>query len=148
MESGKSILIVDDEANLRSTLTLILQRAGFYTRSAANGEEALKCLRKDSYDLIFLDLKMPGMDGLQVLSEIRLMNSSLPVLILTANGTLDSAIDALRAGANGYLLKPVEPEEIIARVNQVFFEKSQDERRRQILTEIKGIVAELNELEI
>ncbi len=148
MEAAKSILIVDDENNLRSTLTLILQRAGFSICSAANGQEALTYLKNRRFDLVFLDLKMPGMDGLQLLPEIHLLAPGLPVLILTANGSVDTAVEASRIGAYGYLLKPAEPEQIITRVNEIFYEQRQNTRRQQIMEEIRGIVAELDELEI
>jgi DNA-binding NtrC family response regulator len=109
MESARSILIVDDEANLRSTLTLILQRAGYTVRAAANGQEGLRCLHDEKIDLLFLDLKMPGKDGMEILPDIRLLHPELPVLVLTANASLDVAVEAMRIGAYGYLLKPVEP---------------------------------------
>ncbi len=148
METAKSILIIDDETNLRSTLMLILQRAGYTTCSAANGKEALDCLKNERFDLAFLDLKMPGLDGFQLLPKIHHMAPDLPVFILTANGSPDTAAEAVRTGAYGYLLKPVEPDQIITRVREVFYEQGQNERRKQIVNEIRGIIAELNELEI
>jgi DNA-binding NtrC family response regulator len=147
MEFARSILIVDDEANLRSTLTLILKRAGYATRSAASGQEALECLLRARFDLLFLDLKMPGMDGMELLPQIRRLDPDLPVLILTANASLDIAVETLRIGAYGYLLKPVEPDQIISRVNEIFQEQRQAQRRKQIVEEIRGIIAELNEME-
>ena len=148
MSNGKSILIIDDEDNLRSTLTLILERAGYRTRAAADGKEALKCMSNASFDLAFLDLKMPGIDGMHLLPEIRHLDPDLPVLILTANGSLDTAVEALHAGAAGYLLKPVEPEQIISRISEFFEEQRQVKRSQKIVREIRGIIAEINELEI
>lgn len=148
MKASKSILIVDDEYNLRTTLTWILQRAGYTTRSASSGQEALNHLRHGKFDLVFMDLKMPGMDGLQLLPEIRLLDPDLPVLVLTANGSLETAVEALRTGAYGYLLKPIEPEQIITRLNEVFYERSHIQRRQRIVDEIKEIMTELKEMEI
>jgi DNA-binding NtrC family response regulator len=129
-------------------MTLILQRAGYVTYSAANGREALTCLRDDRFDLLFLDLKMPGKAGMDLLPDIRLLDPDLPVLILTANASLDVAVEALKMGAYGYLLKPVEPEQILSRVQEIFQEQNQKKRRMQIVNEIKGIITELNEMEI
>jgi DNA-binding NtrC family response regulator len=148
MDTGKSILIVDDEENLRSTLTLILERAGYTIRAAANGNEALSYLRNTRFDLAFLDLKMPGIDGMHLLPEIRHLDPDLPVLILTANGSLDTAVEALRAGACGYLLKPVEPLQIVSRISEIFEEHRQSQRRHKIVREIKAIISELDELEL
>lgn len=148
MKASKSILIVDDEYNLRTTLTWILQRAGYTTLSASSGQEALNYLRHGKFDLVFMDLKMPGMDGLQLLPEIRLLDPDLPVLVLTANGSLETAAEALRTGAYGYLLKPIEPEQIITRLNEVFYERSHIQRRQRIVDEIKEIMIELKEMEI
>jgi DNA-binding NtrC family response regulator len=144
----KSILIVDDEANLRSTLSLILKRAGYLIHSAANFKEALDCLSQNNYDLLFLDVKMPGMNGLQLLPEIRRLDPNLPVLILTANPSLEDAVDAERKGAFGYMLKPVEPEQIVSRVHKIFQERKNLARRQYLVNEIKGIIADLNEMEI
>jgi DNA-binding NtrC family response regulator len=148
MTSEKSILLVDDEANLRSTLTLILQREGYQTRAAVNGREALDLLSKAKSDLILLDLKMPGIDGMQLLQEIQRLDPDIPVLILTANASLDSAEKAIRSGASGYLLKPIEPEQIILRIREIFLEQRQLKRRQEIVREIQGIVADIKQMEM
>ncbi len=148
MTSEKTILLVDDEANLRATLTLILQREGYQTRAAANGREAIELLTSSKSDLILLDLKMPGIDGMQLLQEIHRLDPNIPVLILTANASLDMAVHAIRSGAQGYLLKPIEPEQIILRIREIFVEQQQLKRRQEIVKEIKGIVAEIKQMEM
>ncbi len=122
MQNLKSILIVDDEANLRSTLSLILKRAGYLIQSAATAEEALDRLRKKNFDLLFLDLKMPDGDGQRLLPEIRRLDPDLPVFILTANPSQGDATDGLQQGVSGIWVKPVEPEQIVSRVNEIFQE--------------------------
>jgi two-component system response regulator HydG len=109
--------------------------------------EALKNLENQRYDLVFLDLKMPGMDGMEVLQEISRRKPDLPVLVLTANASLESAIQALGLGASGYLLKPIEPEQIINRAREVIRQKQQVKRRREIIHEIQGIVTELKAID-
>ena len=114
-----SILIVDDEINLRRTLSLILQRANHQVTTAGCAGEALRYLRSSTYDLAFLDLKLPDVDGLSLLAEIRHLFPSLPVLILTAHPTPESAEEAALIGAHDYLVKPLEPAHILERVSKV-----------------------------
>lgn len=142
-----SILVIDDEKNLRHTLALILQRAGYSVTTAADGSEARQYLQSGAFDLVFLDLKMPGVDGLTLLPELRSLYPDMPVLILTAHATLDSAIIAVRQGARDYLLKPIDPAQILSRVDEVLTESCQPRRRRQIVEEIRGLLSELHEID-
>src|SRR4030043_1348064 len=117
MGPGHSILIIDDEANLRRSLGLILQRAGYSVITAANAGEALQLLQTGSYDLAFLDLRLPDINGIELLPQIKELYPEMPVLILTAHATLDSAIEAVRRGARDYLIKPIDPPQILERVS-------------------------------
>jgi DNA-binding NtrC family response regulator len=122
--SGKtSILLVDDEENLRRTLAIILKREGYEVETAATVKEARQHLEASSYDLTFLDLKLPDADGLTLLPELRTRFPEMPVLILTAHDKLDAAMEAIRHGARDYLLKPLDPLEIIKRVKDILTEK-------------------------
>jgi DNA-binding response OmpR family regulator len=141
-----TILIVDDEENLRKTLSRILTREEFDVSSASSGEEALQFLQAGAYDLAFIDLLMPGIDGMTLLGEIRSLYPEMPVLILTANATLDSAIEAVRQGARDYLVKPADPPLIIARVNEILAEQKQPQRQREILFKIQNLVSEFQQL--
>src|SRR5512136_1462630 len=105
MAINHTILIVDDEPNLRRSLGLILQRAGYFVTTAANAAEAIQLLQAGAYDLTFLDIKLPDQSGIQLLPQIRDLYPDMPVLILTAHASLDTAIEAVRAGAKDYLLK-------------------------------------------
>lgn len=144
--STPAILIIDDELNLRRSLALILQRAGYSVTTAGNGYEARQYLKAGAFDLVFLDLKMPGVDGAQLLPEIRRLYPAMPVVILTAHATLDTAIAAVRLGARDYLLKPVAPDRILARVEQILVESAPPRRKRAIMNELLNLVAELHQM--
>lgn len=146
MAEKSQILIVDDEANLRSTLAMILQRDGYRVSTASSGSEALRLLKAGAYDLVFLDLKMPEMDGLTLLKEIRKQYPDMVITLLTAFATLDSSIEALREGANDYLLKPIDPPQILERV-QHLLENHNARRRREIVDEIETLLSELRYIE-
>ena len=114
-----SILIIDDEPGLRKTLAMILQRVGYQVTTAGSAHEANQLLQKGAFNLVFLDLKLPDADGIQILPAIRKIYPDMPVIILTAHASLSSAIEAIRAGARDYLLKPFEPAEIVDRVSTI-----------------------------
>ncbi len=140
-----SILIVDDEENLRLTLSRILNNAGFTVTTASSGEDALRLVQAGGYDLTFIDLLMPGIGGLDLLAELRKLYPEMPVLILTAHATLESAIEAVRQGARDYLVKPADPQMIIERVNEILEEQKQPQRLREIVSQIQNLVAEMNQ---
>jgi DNA-binding response OmpR family regulator len=108
-----NILIVDDEQATRHTLAGLLRRTGYRTEEAASGREALEHITRQQFDLVILDLKMPEMDGTEVLQAARPLAPNTVFIILTAYGTLDSAMVAMRHGAFDYLLKPSSMQEII-----------------------------------
>ncbi|MBN1177720.1 MAG: response regulator transcription factor [Anaerolineae bacterium] len=106
-------LVVDDEKGIRFFLEKTLQKAGYDVATAASGEEALALIRETAFALVILDLKLGGrVDGLRVLEAVKWLWPQTVVVILTAHGTLDSALTAIREGVDGYLLKPVEPDEL------------------------------------
>jgi len=145
--SAHTILIVDDEANLRLTLCAILQKAGYSVTAVGHAQDALVSLTAGPYDLAFLDLKMPDMDGMTLLGEIRRLYPDMPVLILTAHATLQSSIEAVRQGARDYLLKPIDPPLILARVKDILAEQHQSQRRREIVAQIQSLLAELRQID-
>jgi len=101
-----AILIVEDEAKMRRLLELNLGDDGFTTFSAEDAETGLKLLRENSIDLILTDLKLPGMNGLEFLQTVKRQNAALPVVVMTAFGSVETAVDAMKAGASDYVLKP------------------------------------------
>lgn len=143
----RSILVVDDEAGLRLTLSLIFQKNGYKVEAASNGNEALEKLTLQTFDLVFLDLNMPGMSGTELLVEIHSRHPRLPVLILTAHATLESAIQAVRLGARDYLVKPAEPTVLLARAADILAEADQPDRKREIVGQVQNLLAELQQME-
>ena len=101
-----AILIVEDEAKMRRLLELNLGEEGFTTLSAGDAESGLKLLRENSVDLVVTDLKLPGMNGLEFLQAVKQQNAALPVIVMTAFGTVETAVEAMKAGASDYVLKP------------------------------------------
>lgn len=120
MATSKSrILIADDEKNIRFTLAHALERSGYEIATAVNGEDALKQMEATEFDLLLLDLRMPGMDGMDVLKEAAERYPATRVVIVTAHGTVDNAVEAVKLGAVDFIQKPFSPTEIRDLVAQV-----------------------------
>jgi len=113
------ILIVDDDATFRLTTGALLQADGHEVESAADGQQAVERLRERQFDLLLLDLRMPGIDGLGLVEALRLWGHGIPILMISGFGTVDSAVRALHLGADDFLLKPVEPDVLSARVSDL-----------------------------
>ena len=126
---GKSVLIVDDEKNIRLTLSQSLESLELETDTAVNGEEALDKLKEKGFGLILLDLNMPGMDGMEVLRRVREIRPDIRVIIITAYGTIESAVEAMKLGAVDFIRKPFAPEEIRKLVSQVMDREQLDEQK-------------------
>lgn len=146
MEQRKQILAVDDEPNMRRLLEISLRQAGYQALSAANGQEALTLLKEERVDLIVSDLHMPGMNGLDLLKKVREDSVSLPFIMVTAQGEINTAIEAMKAGAADYILRPFDLE-----VLEIAIAKALDVQRLQIENtylkntaqpEIMGLVGE------
>lgn len=137
-------LIVDDEAGIRFFLEEALQQVGHSVVTVSSGEEALDRLREARFDLILLDLKLGGrVDGIRILESVKWRWPATVVIILTAHGSLDSSLAAIREGVDGYLLKPVEPEELWqvveealnrrSKLARAYEQREEDEEKGQIL---------------
>jgi DNA-binding NtrC family response regulator len=114
----KSILVVDDEKNQREILETILSGEGYDVTTASSGEAAMKFVESRRFDLVLTDLKMTGMSGLELLKELTNYDKSIIVILLTAHGSVDSAVDALRLGAFDYLQKPYDSEKLLDTVSR------------------------------
>ncbi len=124
------ILIVDDEATIRDTLCTILTEEGFEARSAENGRQALELIQQENFDLVITDLRMPEMDGLELLKAVKLNSPQTSVIIITAYGSMESAIEALRLGAFDYLIKPLDFDDVILRVRRLMEHRELVEENR------------------
>lgn len=122
----KSILVVDDEKNIRMTLTQALDSKDVKVETALNGEEALEKLSDHPFALVLLDLRMPGMDGMEVLRKIRASWPDVRVIIISAHGTIESATEAMKLGAVDFIEKPFAPKEIRELVQRVMQRESLD----------------------
>ena len=110
--SQQRVLVVDDEASMRRVLEIMLQKMGHETRAARNGQEALALAQQESFDLVLTDLRMPEMDGLALLDALRTQKVEAPVILLTAYGTVESAVQAMKLGAYDYILRPFDVEAV------------------------------------
>jgi DNA-binding response OmpR family regulator len=144
--TGK-ILIIDDEIVLRQTLARVLQQAGFEATSAENAEQAFAFLKSTAFDLVYMDLRMPGLHGLEALKFIHEQYPSMPVVLFTAQPDINSAVEALRNGATDYLLKPLKPQVIIERTKTILAAQKKEKRKREITEQIEALQSELRSLE-
>jgi DNA-binding NtrC family response regulator len=112
MTEGASILIIDDEESIRDSCSQVLRKAGYVVKTAKNGKEGLEAFKQEFFHAVLLDLKLPVMDGMEVLSRIKEESLETPVIIITGHGTIISAVEAIKRGAFDYVTKPFSPEEL------------------------------------
>ncbi len=122
---ARTILVIDDEENMRWVLKRALEKSGYEVVTSSRGDHALKFFAARPVDLILLDLKMPGMDGLSVLRELRERSTSVPILLLTAYATVPTAIEATKLGATDYLRKPFDLEDVLMRISRYLLSEGQ-----------------------
>ncbi len=114
----ETVLIVDDEANYTLILSAILEDEGFETLTANSGPDALEILSESDVDLVLTDMKMPVMDGIDLLERVKKEDADLPVIMMTAHGTVEKAVEAMRKGAYNYILKPFDNQQLVLYVNK------------------------------
>jgi two-component system response regulator HydG len=117
------ILVVDDELIVRESLIGWLKKAGYEVQGAEGGHRAIELLKERDYDLTFLDIKMPDMSGIDVLTHITTNYPQTMVVMITAYGSVETAVDAMKIGANDYLMKPFEPEQLMLLVEKLLQQK-------------------------
>jgi len=126
------IMLVDDEEGFLSTTKNVLERKGISVTTATSGSEALEKLVQGNIDVVILDVKMPGMDGVTALKEIKSRYPSIEVIMLTGHGTVESALEGLRSGASDYLTKPIDIDELIAKAEEAFARRKYLQERNRI----------------
>jgi DNA-binding NtrC family response regulator len=132
--AGITVLLVDDEESFRRTLGKRLDKRGFVVEEAGTGEEALEKIAAAAPDVILLDVKMPGMDGLTALHKIKVMEPLVEVIMLTGHASMEIAIRGMELGAFDYLMKPVEFEELLYKLEDAAKRKQHQESRIEART--------------
>ena len=113
------ILVVDDEPAVRDALRDWLREDGYEVGAAANGYEAVDMVKERDWNIMLLDLKMPGMDGLETMQQVKKISPEIEIIMVTAYATVDTAVEAMRVGAYDYLVKPVDPEELDLQIKKI-----------------------------
>ena len=132
-ENKGSILIVEDDANIRESLSKILQQEGYDTDVAENGGEAIQKSRNKFYDLALLDIKLPDMEGTQLLAKLNETMPKMVKIMVTGYPSIENAMEALNQGADAYVTKPVKPAKLLALIK----EKLEEQRQNENVTENK-----------
>jgi len=136
---GERVLLVDDEEDFVATLKKRLEVRKLRVTTACDGPTALEAVRQQSFDAIILDLKMPGMDGIETLQQIMALDQDAQVILLTGHGSVQSGVDAMKHGAVDFLLKPAEFPELLSRIDEAgrkrmtLLEKRSSEKIDEIL---------------
>jgi DNA-binding NtrC family response regulator len=136
---GAKILLVDDEAVFVRNMSKLLSARGYAVTTAESGDAAIRVLGEQPVDVIVLDLKMPGLDGLATLKEIQKLGLFTQTLILTGHGSIDSALEALKLGAYDYLTKPCEIDELVAKIEGAW-EKKDDAAKKEMMDKIQKVI--------
>lgn len=123
----RSVLIVDDDKNIRLTLAMAIEKLSFAVEMAASGEEALKKLAQESFSLLLLDMRLPGLDGLEILRRVVKTWPQIKVVVITAYGSADLAVEAMSLGAADFLAKPFNPDDVRRIVTRILHEEAIDQ---------------------
>jgi len=135
--SGATILVIDDEAGIRESLEVLLTLEGYTVDMAVDGEEGLRVLEQESYDLVLLDLALPGQSGMELLPQIKERHPDLPVIMITAYGTVDNVVEAVRAGAENFVQKPWDNEKLLADIRSAVARHRAEEENLQLKRALK-----------
>ena len=126
---GSKILLVDDEVVFTTNMGKLLTNRGYKVTAANSGDAAIQALEKENFDVVVLDLKMPGMDGLTTLKEIKKLGLFTETLILTGHGSIDTALEAIKLGAYDYLTKPCEIDDLMGKIEGAWQKKEGTEKK-------------------
>ena len=135
--AGAKILVIDDESAIRESLELLLTLEGYQVRMAVDGEEGLRILDQDNFDLVLLDLALPGQSGLDLLPQIKNRQPDLPVIMITAYGTVENVVEAIRAGAENFVQKPWDNEKLLADIRSAAARHRAEEENLQLKRALK-----------
>ena len=141
------ILVVDDEPAVRESLDEILRLEGYQVVSVPNGDLAVKTLQNESFDLILLDLKMPGIDGIDVMRMATKIAPDTKIILLTGHGSMESAVEALRHSAHDYLIKPIPTRELLTSVSRAIAQRAEMQKKRMLLEQLDISLQRLKDVE-
>lgn len=133
MQPEKTILIVEDNTLLCDLFSTVLVSSGYSVTTVRKGKDALEKIKKSDYNIALIDIGLPDMSGIELLKKIRILNSSIILIIITGNPGLDSSIESINYGANGYLVKPVNNKDLVATVER----KLRQQEEAEILSDEK-----------
>jgi DNA-binding NtrC family response regulator len=136
---GAKILLVDDETVFTQNMAKLLTSRGYVVTAVNSGDAAIQELEEKDFDVVVLDLKMPGMDGITTLKEIKKLGLFTETLILTGHGSIDTALEAIKIGAYDYLTKPCEIDELVGKIEGAW-ERKDDEIKKDIEEKIQKVV--------
>jgi two-component system nitrogen regulation response regulator NtrX len=131
------ILVIDDEAAIRDSLRMTLEYEGYEFAAAATGQEGLALAERDAPDLVLLDVKMPGMDGLEVLERLRNMNETLPVVVISGHGSISTAVEATKKGAFDFIEKPFASERVLVSLRNALDQRKLRDENRSLKKEVE-----------
>lgn len=131
---NRTVLMVDDDPDVRTSVARGLRHSGFDVRVAASGKEALRLLSNESHDALVLDVQMPELDGVAVVTALRALGNEIPICVLSARDTVNDRIAGLEAGADDYLTKPFDLGELVARLNALLRRASHTDRPSDTMT--------------
>jgi DNA-binding NtrC family response regulator len=140
-ENSVRILIVDDEEYIRASLTRVMKTEGFKVQVAHNGATALKMIQEELPEVLLVDFKMPGMDGMEVLRRAKELYPDLPVILITAYAEVQGAVDAMRAGAHDYLAKPFDHHEVIRVVHRALAERELKQKLKNLSSQLEDTLS-------
>jgi len=124
------VLVVDDEADFRETIVKRLQKRQLHVSGAESGEKALELMAAQPFDVVVLDVKMPGLDGIETLREIKKKNPLVEVILLTGHASMESGIEGMKLGAFDFVMKPAALDELMEKIRQAYEKKIVEEARR------------------
>ena len=130
--SNQRLLVVDDDSAMRALLASLFEQKGYPVEQAATADEALERAREAEFDAVLSDIKMPGKTGIEMVGELRRIRPDTPVVLMTAFGSIDSAVEAMRAGAFDYITKPFEPEAVLLTVERALERRALEEENRRL----------------
>lgn len=142
-EGPARVLVVDDEEPIRITMSEMLRRRGYEVMTAENGEAGLALVHQRPFELLLLDLKMPGLSGIDVAKRARERQPDVAIIILTGHGSLDSAIDGLHLGVFDYMLKTSSPRDVVERVSAALAQQQEARRKQQLMSTLQNVIGEL-----